>query len=199
MRAFAALLIAPAATLAAVIATRSGSVPEGPWTAGVWRVPATDDVFFTGDAINASGGKFYVNRNTSSYCPGNVENLDCSAYPGSKTVFIGGNNTLFLDVGVPGGQQVYIAEDGSLSYTIPHSGALPEGAIATGFQRERSESFGAPVVLGHDNQFWLICPVSEGEPRERTYQVYVDHGPEDCLNTGVRTYTGSEPDAWEYA
>ncbi|OTB12730.1 hypothetical protein K445DRAFT_305017 [Daldinia sp. EC12] len=198
MRALTALLVGLAVTLAAAIAPRSYPAPKGPWTAGVWRMPATDDVFFLGEAINASGGKFYVNKNTSSYCPGNVENLDCSAYPGSRTIFTGGNNTVFLDVGVPGGQQVYIAEDGSLSYTIPHSGAMPDGAVATGFYREISESFGAPVVLGHSSQFWLMCPVSEGEPRERTYQIYVGKGTENCLNTGVRTYTATGPDAWEY-
>ncbi|KAI1386689.1 uncharacterized protein F4822DRAFT_324298 [Hypoxylon trugodes] len=189
----AAFLTLPIAVLA------SGSVPDGPWTAGVWRVPATDDVFFNGDAINASGGKFYVNKDTSAYCPDGIEGLDCTAYPGSKTVFVGGNNTLSLDVGVPGGQQVYIAPDGSLSYTTAHSAAIPEGSIVTGFERQRSESFGAPVVLGNAGQFWLMCPVSDGEPRERTYQLYVGHGTEDCLNTGVRTYTSTGPDAWEYA
>ncbi|KAI2621497.1 hypothetical protein GGS26DRAFT_266140 [Hypomontagnella submonticulosa] len=198
MRSIAILLACPAVAVAAAITPMSGSVPEGPWTAGVWRQPANDDIFFNGDAISANGGKFYVHKETSAYCPGDVEGLDCSVYPGSKTVFTGGNNTLFLSVGVPGGQQVYVAADGSLSYTIPHSGALPEGANATGFARERSESFGAPVVLGNSNRLWSICPVSEGAPRERTYQVFVGQGKEGCLLTGVRTYTSSGPDAWEY-
>lgn len=103
MRNFATSFLFPAVALAAVI-TKKG-VPDGPWTAGVWRQPATDDVFFVGNAINASGGKFYVNNGTSAYCPDEVEGLDCSAYPGSKTVFTGGNDTLYLDVAVPGGQQ----------------------------------------------------------------------------------------------
>ncbi|KAI1141929.1 hypothetical protein F5Y05DRAFT_210281 [Hypoxylon sp. FL0543] len=198
MRSFAALAVCPVAALAAAISARAGSVPDGPWTAGVWRMPTTDDYFFAGDAINASGGKFFVNRNASAYCPANVTNLDCSAYPGSKTVFGGGNNTIALDVIVPGGQQVYIAADGSLSYTAAHSATLPEGAVTTGFERTRSESFGAPVVLSHSGQSWLMCPVTEGEPRERTYQLYVGSGPDGCLSTGVRTYTASGPDAWEY-
>ncbi|KAI1379549.1 hypothetical protein F4677DRAFT_464806 [Hypoxylon crocopeplum] len=200
MRAFTALLAGPTVALAATISRRAGSVPEDPWTAGVWRQPATDNTFFVGDAINASSGKFYVHKDTSAYCPSEVDGLDCSLYPGSRTVFSGGNNTLSLDVGVPGGQQVYVAADGSLSYTTAHSAALPEGAIATGFSRERSESFGAPVVLGHSNQFWLMCPItSEDEPRERTYQMYVGKSDkEGCLNTAVRTYTSSA-DSWEYA
>ncbi|KAI1093052.1 hypothetical protein F5B19DRAFT_172771 [Rostrohypoxylon terebratum] len=196
MRAFATSSIFPAVALAAVI-TKKG-VPDGPWTAGVWRPPVTD-VPFLGNAINASGGKFYINNGTSAYCPDEVEGLDCSAYPGSKTVFTGGNDTLYLDVAVPGGQQVYVAADGSLSYTVAHSGALPEGANATGWTREQSQAFGAPIVLGNYNHFWNLCPVTEGEPTERTYQVFVGSGIEGCLGTGVRTYASSGPDAWEYA
>ncbi|KAI2466240.1 hypothetical protein F4781DRAFT_434604 [Annulohypoxylon bovei var. microspora] len=196
MRAFVTSFVFPVVALATVM---KRSVPEGPWTAGIWRVPVNDDTLFTGDGINASGGKFFVHRNASAYCPDGVEGLDCSAYPGSRTVFTGGNDTIFLSVGVPGGQQVYAAADGSLSYTVPHSGAFPEGANATGFTRGMSQSFGAPIVLGKNSQFWYMCPVSEGGPRERTYQLYVGQGKEGCLDTEVRTYTSTGPNAWEYA
>ncbi len=105
MRVTAALLTYPLAAIGAVIAPRAGSVPSGPCTAGVWRMPREGDVFFAGTAINASSGKFWINRETTSYCPGGIEGLDCSAYPGSQTVFAEGNNTLSLNVAVPGGQQ----------------------------------------------------------------------------------------------
>lgn len=105
MRTFATLLTCPLAVLGAAIAPRAMSVPSGPWTAGVWRVAPDSDVFFTGDGINASGGKFWVNKETSAYCPDGVEGLDCAAYPGTQTVFDGGNQTLSLSVPVPGGQQ----------------------------------------------------------------------------------------------
>ena len=97
MRAFAILLTYPLAAMGAELIPQAGSVPDGPWTAGVWRMPTDGDVFFAGDAINASGGKFWVNKETSAYCPGGIEGLDCSALPGSKTVFVGGNDTLSLD------------------------------------------------------------------------------------------------------
>ncbi|KAI2621258.1 hypothetical protein GGR54DRAFT_94562 [Hypoxylon sp. NC1633] len=197
MRAFTTLLTYPVIALAAAIAPRDGPVPDEPWTAGVWRQPTTDDVFFVGDAINASGGKFWVNKNTTAYCPTD-NGVDCSAYNGSRTVFAGGIDTLSLAVLAPSGQQVYIAVDGSLSYTTEHSAGLPDGAVATGFTRTQSESFGAPLVLGHSGDSWLICPVSDGEPRERTYQLYVGHSDkEGCLSTGIRTYTSSV-DAYAY-
>lgn len=56
-------------------------------------------------SINANSGKFWIGKPTSSYCPSSVVE-DCeTAYPGNVTVFAGGDNTLGLDVSVPGGQQ----------------------------------------------------------------------------------------------
>lgn len=102
MRSFIVLFASAPVALGAAIVPR---VPEGPWTAGVWRQPVDDDVFFVGDAINASGGKFWVHKDTSAYCPDGIEGLDCANYPGSRTVFVGGDNTISLSVSVPGGQQ----------------------------------------------------------------------------------------------
>lgn len=33
------------------------------------------NVFFTGDAINTSDGKFWINKETSAYCADGVEDL----------------------------------------------------------------------------------------------------------------------------
>lgn len=56
-------------------------------------------------SINAAGGKFWIGKETSSYCPSSVV-ADCeTAYPGNVTVFAGGDNTLGLNTAVPGGQQ----------------------------------------------------------------------------------------------
>lgn len=105
MKTSTVLLAFPLAALGAAAAPQARAVPSGPWTAGVWKIAEGSDFFFFGDPINASNGKFWVNRETSSYCPDGVEGLDCSLYPGSNTVFTGGNNTLSLSVAVPGGQQ----------------------------------------------------------------------------------------------
>lgn len=108
MRSFLAIIACPVAALAASIPARALPVPPFvPFTAGAWRPPTADVAFFVGTAINASGGKFYINSNTSTYCPDGVSGLDCSAYSGSQTVFLIGNGTttMSLDVSVPGGQQ----------------------------------------------------------------------------------------------
>ncbi|KAI0385298.1 hypothetical protein F5Y04DRAFT_291960 [Hypomontagnella monticulosa] len=183
---------------AAAVVPRSGPVPSGPWQAGVWKTAEGTDVFFWGDLINAHNGKFWINTNVTSYCPSDIDGLDCAAYPGTETIFVQGNGTLFLNVGIPGGQQVYVAEDGSLSYTVPHSGAIPPGANVTGFSRSRSEAFGGPVELFGPGYF-NICPFGEGEPREKPYQVFLgEHKRDRCYWTVVRTYQADRVSAWEY-
>lgn len=38
-----------------------------------------------------------------------------------------------MNVEVPGGQQVFVAPDGSVGYTAAHSHAIPDGGITAGF------------------------------------------------------------------
>ncbi|KAI0405952.1 hypothetical protein F4802DRAFT_613900 [Xylaria palmicola] len=201
------------ALLACPIAALADSRPiAGSFSAEAWKVRQdSDGTFFLGGPIHASGLKFYMNRNTSTYCPDGVSGLDCSQYAGTGTTLaIGeGSTTMGLEVTVPGGQQgkhprfrttppppfrhpwrqhVYVAPDGALSYTQAHSASMPAGSETTGFSRERSESFGAPVYLYSAGRGWYLCPVTEGEPRERTYQVFASSEPlSDCLITQIRS------------
>ncbi|KAI0097989.1 hypothetical protein GGR51DRAFT_566031 [Nemania sp. FL0031] len=200
MKSVLTLITGPIAVLAASIPR---DVPSGLFSAGAWRAPQGNDVFFVGNSINASGGKFYINKNTSTYCPEGVSGLDCSLYAGTGTTFAisNGTTTMSLAVTVPGGQQVYVAPDGSLSYTQAHSAYVPEGSLVTGFSREQSVAFGAPIYLYSSGQNWYLCPVSEGEPRERTYQIFAfsPTPPEGCLGTQIRTYGPDEGNVWQYA
>ncbi|RWA14115.1 hypothetical protein EKO27_g976 [Xylaria grammica] len=186
MKSVLALIACPLAVLAASIPRDVEAVPSGPFSAGAWKIAQGTDVFFFGTAINATGGKFYINRDTSTYCPEGVSGLDCTAYSGSGTSFAIGN--------------VYVAPDGSLSYTQAHSASMPSGSIVTGFSREQSQAFGAPIYLYSANLSWYLCPVTEGEPRERTYQIFASsEAPEGCYGTQVRTYTPGSGHVWQYA
>ncbi|KAJ8112409.1 hypothetical protein ONZ43_g5400 [Nemania bipapillata] len=173
--------------IAALAASIPRDAPSGPFSAGAWRMPTgSDDVFFAGTAINASGGKFYINRATSTYCPEGVTGLDCSLYSGSGTTLAIGD--------------VYIAPDGSLSYTQAHSAYIPTGSIVTGFSREQSVAFGAPTYLYSAGLNWYLCPITEGEPRDITYQIFASSAaPDGCLATQVRTYAPSAGNVWQYA
>jgi hypothetical protein len=146
-------------------------------------------------AIHASGHAFYIGVPTSSSCP--LSSTLCPS--GTTTAFTTGTNgTLFMDVAVPGGQQVYIDSTGQLKYTVAHSAAIPEGAAVTGFVYEEAgtgESVGS-LTFGVDGIY--ACPNGE----EGVYQIFVDTGiqvPGDCvgLSIGASKYDG-EVAAWEY-
>jgi len=81
--------------------------PPGPWTAGAWR-PSTGDgegPLWVGAGIEANGGRFWLGKKPSAYCPSDVADLNCTSYPGDRTIFVGGNGSISLNVAVPGGQQ----------------------------------------------------------------------------------------------
>ncbi|MBE7180532.1 MAG: hypothetical protein INR71_04845 [Terriglobus roseus] len=117
------------------------------------------------------------------------------------TVFAGGAATLSLGVAVPGGQQVYVAADGALGFTPPHSGAVPEGAALTGFSEEKGAGEGA---LGHLSwgRGFVACP-HDGTPANATvWKVYgTKKGSKvskDCLGFDFLTSSAKEVGAWEY-
>jgi hypothetical protein len=131
--------------------------------------------------LTARGGKFYLGGGPpSSYCPPQVGD---ACPPGTQTVLAGGDGTLSLGVVVPGGQQgefitidysyilssnsasVYVAPDGTLSYTAPHSAYKPEGSVVDGWTKTEGENFGN---LAFKNGL-IACPTKkEGEG----YQVF---------------------------
>jgi len=114
--------------------------------------------------LTARGGKFYLGGGPpSSYCPPQVGDA-CPS--GNYTTFAGGDGTLSLAVVVPGGQQVYIAPDGSMSYTGPHSVYKPEGSIVDGWSKTEGENFG---YLTFD-QGLIACPPGNGT--NETYPGY---------------------------
>ena len=90
---------------------------------------------------------------------------------------------------------VYIAPDGALSYTVPHSAHTPEGSVLTGWSRMISDAHGGPVVLGNDRRPAMACRKEEG-----VYQIYVKYLEDmpDCVGLEVRTYGAGGIVAWEY-
>lgn len=61
---------------------------------------------------------------------------------------------------------VYVAPDGSLSYTAPHSAYIPEGSVRDGFSRTEGENFGN---LAFKSGF-IACPTNK--PDGPGYQVF---------------------------
>ncbi|KAI0547051.1 hypothetical protein F4679DRAFT_555672 [Xylaria curta] len=191
---FALQLIAyPIAVLAASSSKARQSGLDGPFTASVWTPYIIDQ------EINASGGKFYVNKPTETYCPSGVNGLDCSDFDGSETVFdLGYNDGMGLDVTVPGGQQVYIAPDGSLSFTQAHSAYIPPGSTVFGFWREQGPEPDTSYLRIVD-LLWVICSVSDGYPGKRVYQIFASVDPnEACFRTEIKTHDSDSSKVWQY-
>jgi hypothetical protein len=135
--------------------------------------------------LTARNGKFYLGAGApTSYCPPEVPAGSCPS--GDNTVFSGGDGLLGLGVVVPGGQQVYVAKNGELSYTVPHSAAIPEGAVVDQFSKTApgANNLG---TLDFETGF-VACPVGgDGQG----YQVYGQNqgfeASSDCLGFSALT------------
>ncbi|CAD0100454.1 unnamed protein product [Aureobasidium mustum] len=161
------------------------SAPSGAF--GGIAIHSGSDIQFA--SVNAAGSKFWLKKDTKTYCPEVVG----SACPNTtSTQFVGGDNTLSLDTIVPGGQQIYVAVDGTLSFTAPHSASTgAAGSMVEGFSLAQN---GEHVQFqGND---WLACP-SEGG----SYAVYaaaIAHDASACTGFAFRVADSTLPAAWEY-
>ncbi|KAH0282609.1 hypothetical protein M436DRAFT_38143 [Aureobasidium namibiae CBS 147.97] len=141
-------------------------------------------------AINANANSFYLNKPTSSYCP----NTTVSSCPeGKYTYFTPGNTTLSLAVEVPGGQRVYVAQDGSLGYTIPHGSVGGNQTVSyTGFGLKDSG-----IHLQYLDADFAAVPVGQG-----VYKVYaaaVEETPRNGTSFAFRVQSvNASFGAWEY-
>lgn len=149
--------------------------------------------------ITASDYGFWINKPTASDCPTNLGSA-CPAGNETALTFSNSTSSLAMDVVVPGGQQVYVTPSGEFGYTIPHSAALPAGAVTTGFKYTppaASNSVGT-LTFGNGTQGFLACPTGDGD----VYQVVASNGTnsDSCLGIDLATVAyGSGYAAWEYA
>lgn len=104
---------------------------------------------------------------------------------------------------VPGGQMVYVAPDGSLSYTVAHSASIPPGSATTTFTHTPSNpstgQLGTFGFTGLGATGFVACPLAGGS----AYQVFADVSGKDwsqCIGFDALTsdYTAAPVAAWEY-
>ena len=111
---------------------------------------------------------------------------------------------------MPGGQAVYVAKNGSLAYTVPHTGSsIPAGGKASGFvlTEQKNTPYDAFTYAGVGKaSSWLACPTGND-----VWQIYVNlpsltdkdvpsTEKDDCLSfDGLATnYISRDAAAWEY-
>lgn len=135
---------------------------------------------FQNDPINANGGTFWLNKATSGQASASKRDT-------LNTVFSGGQGTLSLDVSVPGGQQVYVAKTGELSYTQPHSADTHDGT-STGFNINDSGN------LQFEASGFLACS------EDGAYKVYAIAYKQDdsCQSFDFKVETATVDGAYEY-
>ncbi|KAF9880691.1 hypothetical protein CkaCkLH20_01733 [Colletotrichum karsti] len=115
-----------------------------------------------GARINASGRRLLVGLDApSSYCP-DLPHIVCPA--GTSTTV--DEDLTHLRVSTPGGQAIYVAPDGVVSYTAAHSAYMPPGSTTKGFyaktmasscSAERTEMLDFLSVDGADKGLFA-CP-----------------------------------------
>jgi len=148
--------------------------------------------------MNAADQKFWLGGQTATYCPTEIN--PCP--PGNVTVIAGGGS---LDTEVPGGQQIYVAPDGSLSFTQAHSAAIPPGSSVGPFSVTAGARFATYSTSAFGATGFMACPNTI--PNPSTWQVFaaihnatVPTGKVgECLGFDAIAinYTGSVP-AWQY-
>ncbi|KAL5114403.1 hypothetical protein ACEQ8H_007713 [Pleosporales sp. CAS-2024a] len=153
--------------------------------------------------LEARSGFIYLGGAPSSYCP--VAQVGDACPPGNITTFAGGQGTLSLGVVVPGGQQVYVASSGALSYTIPHSAYIPDCSIVDGFSITNSTN-GQPFGYLNFETGFLACPAAAPETGYQVFGAVADAKfPSECLGISILTCKSissspsvDEPGAWQY-
>ncbi|KAI8939019.1 hypothetical protein NX059_004862 [Plenodomus lindquistii] len=168
--------------------------PEDPGYFGVIASRSASPIHLL--ALTARGTKFYLGGpGPTSYCP--VEQVGNACPPGNTTVLVGGEGTLSLGVVVPGGQQVYVAPDGSLSYTVAHSAAIPSGSVVDQFSKTDPTGDAQFGTLNFETGF-VACPAAAGQGYQVFGQVEGASFGTDCLGFSAFTVATEEPGAWQY-
>ena len=197
-------ITAGVAFLAALTAGTSAGAPTPPNT----PTPGQDFDYFTVISskpgsplhlltLSARNGKFYLGGGSrpTTYCPTEAQQ---SCPPGTATVFDNGYNLFDLAVLASGGQRVYIARNGALSYTPPGSGPVPAGSMYDQFRRQAPADGQSYGRLSHRYPF-IACPsAGQGE-----YQVFVQVPNQgfngDCKGFELYTVKAYGPGAWQYS
>ena len=164
--------------------------------------------------INANGLNFWIGKPPSSYCPADAS-ITCpriSSTPyepktmltetpaGNVTalsVYTSAGGGASTDTEVPGGQYVYAAADGALSYTVPHSGVIPADATSGPFVYNAASGDAQVGSFQLDGKDFFACPTSDSD----VYQIYADvpgFTGVGCLFIAIATEPYEGVAAWQY-
>ncbi|CAG8960619.1 hypothetical protein HYFRA_00013497 [Hymenoscyphus fraxineus] len=164
-------------------------------TVGIIAIHSTSPIHLS--AVSENGLKFWVRKETATYCPTVVE--QCPTGNTTQLVLSASSETVSLNTVVPGGQQAYIASDGSLSATQAHSGNIGTGT-RTPFEYTPQAGPGRVGVVQFNNTEFTACPSAEDA---NVYQVFALGysgyvAGEACINIALGTAIVESTPVWQY-
>ncbi|KAK5090842.1 hypothetical protein LTR05_001019 [Lithohypha guttulata] len=122
--------------------------------------------------FQAAGGVFRLGGGNAAYCPLYAEKLGaCEARTN-----ITGINGCSLSTVVPGGQSIYLAPDGELKYTPPHSAYMVPGSISCplSYTEVRDSDASEVRIAGFGATSFMACPMLTTTRVKQQWQVYAN-------------------------
>lgn len=156
--------------------------------------------------MEARGTNIYLGGEPATYCPDTVTQQGGTCPAGNMTVFSGDCG---LSVEVPGGQQLYVAPDGSLDYSVAHT-AVTDPAFVTcpfNFTATPDSVFnGTITTTAYGATGFMACPTNSSD---LAWQVFADISDavvptniSDCIGFEAEvlalSWPAGEYGAWEY-
>ena len=94
---------------------------------------------------------------------------------------------------MPGGQQVYVAINGAVSFTQAHSGLVPPGSYFNGFSVKDK-------VAKFQGEDFLSCPPADGSKDYQLFASSITKGYKGCVQIKLIIDSTVAPDfgAWQY-
>ena len=88
---------------------------------------------------------------------------------------------------MPNPHTVYVAPDGTLSYTVAHSAAVPEGSVREGWTRTARADPTDPLGSLSFEGGLVACPRNETQPWQVYGEIEGFEAPEGCLGFSAIT------------
>jgi hypothetical protein len=206
------------AVLVAVLAALSSAAPSKRADQGFSMVAIHSGHYNVHQrGINANGRNVWINKPTSAYCP-EAAGSQCTSskiprsfnFSDSNRFYSTNTTTVFsatpndaasplaMSAIVPGGQRAFVAADDALTYTAPHTAAIPVGASQTGFLYMPQRSDGTVGTLKFNGQDWSAYP----EWDAGQYKIYATSkegfAKTGCNTVALGTTSWNSCVAWEY-
>ncbi|SMQ54601.1 unnamed protein product [Zymoseptoria tritici ST99CH_3D7] len=191
MKTACALLFAAVAAAGPIRAIPPGTtfdpLPDAPLNFTATALYVGGDLGFP---INANDKRFWIGKDTRTFSEGQDKQANTD-----KTIFsfAEGTGQLNLDVNVPGGQRVYVRDDGQLRFVEAHRLRTDGHATFTGFE------IGDGALLKFEAQDWIMCPKEYGSSEFKVWAASrVQDLKEGCVRFEWQNDYTRYPEAWAY-